>query len=141
MKTSVKIALAVVFVVAVGGILAALYLYNLKPKDLQKVNPDYVITSIDLQKSFEEDEKGSSTKYINKVVEVDGEIIEIIGTEKRSFNVTLQTGSEFSKVICTFPDIPNSDVFNLGVQITIRGVCSGFLSDVLLNNCAVITKN
>lgn len=140
MKTSVKIALAVVFVLAVGGILAALYLYNLKPKDLQNVSPDYVITPSDLQKAFEEDEKGSSAKYINKVVEVSGEIIEIIGAEKKSFNVTLQTGSDFSKVICTFPDIPNPDVFILGKQITVRGVCSGFLSDVLLNNCAVIKE-
>ena len=74
MKTPVKIALAVVFIVAVGGILAALYLYNLKPKDLQKVKPDFIITSTALQKAFEEDEKGSSAKYINKIIEVSGEI-------------------------------------------------------------------
>jgi hypothetical protein len=140
MKTPVKIALAIVFVIAVGGILAALYLYNLKPKDLQKVKPDITITSSDLQKAFEENENNASKTYINKVVEVSGEVITIVGSEKNTWNVTLQTGSDFAKVICTFPSIPNPDVFTLGKQITVRGVCSGVLSDVLMNNCVVVTK-
>ena len=140
MKTPVKIALAIVFVIAVGGILAALYLYNLKPKDLQKVKPEFTVTSFDLQKAFEENEANASKKYINKVVEVSGEIISITGLEKNSWNVTLQTGSDFAKVICTFPVVPNPDVFTLGKQIAVRGVCSGVLSDVLLNNCVVIIQ-
>jgi len=140
MKTPVKIALAVVFVVAVGGILAALYLYNLKPKDLQKVKPEFTITSTELQKAFEENEANASKTYINKVVEVTGEVISIVGSEKNSWNVTLQTGSDFAKVICTFPAVSNPDVFILGKEITVRGVCSGVLSDVLLNNCVVVNQ-
>ncbi|MBA4322452.1 MAG: hypothetical protein C0408_06490 [Odoribacter sp.] len=137
MKTSVKIALAVVLFIAAGGILAALYLYNLKPKDLRNVNPHFVIGSSDLQKEFEADEKGSSAKYIDKIIEVTGEIITITGGEKSSWNISLQTGSDFSKVTCTFQNIKDPGVFAPGKQITIRGVCSGVLSDVLLNNCAV----
>jgi hypothetical protein len=138
MKTPVKIALAVVFIVAVGGILAALYLYNLKAKDLKKVKPDFVVTSTDFQKAFEENEKNASVKYINKVIEVKGEIIAIEGTDKKTWNVTLQTASDMSKVICTFPKVANPEVFALGKEVTIRGVCSGVLSDILLNNCALI---
>jgi hypothetical protein len=140
MKTPVKIALFVVFFIAVGGILAALYFYNLKPKDLQKVKPDYIITSADLEKAFETDEKAASAKYINKVVEVTGEVIAIEGKENKSWNVTFQTGSDFSKVICTLPLVADPGVFVLGKECTIRGECSGFLSDVLLNNCVVITN-
>ena len=62
------VAVAVVFVVAVGGILAALYLYNLKPKDLQKVKPEFTITSADLQKAFEENEATASKTYINGIL-------------------------------------------------------------------------
>ena len=138
MKTPVKIALAVVFIVAVGGILAALYLYNLKPKDLQKVKPDFIITSTALQKAFEEDEKGSSAKYINKIIEVSGEIESVKPGEKNTFSITLKTGSDYSSVICTFPVIPETTILKTGNRITLRGECSGFLMDVLLNNCAVI---
>ena len=138
MKTPVKIALAIVFVLAVAGIGTALYLYNLKPKDLLNVKPDYVITSTDLLKAFEADEVASSAKYINKVVEVSGEIIGIEGVEKKSWNISLQTGSDLSKVICTFPVVADPEIFNLGREITVRGECSGFLMDVLLNNCVII---
>jgi hypothetical protein len=141
MKTYVKIALFVIFFIAVAGILAALYLYNLKPKDLQKVKPDFVVTATDLQKAFEDDEKASSLKYINRIVEVSGEIINIESGEKFSLNITLQTGNDFSKVTCTFHDVKDPGVFTLGKQIIIRGICSGILSDVLLNNCAIIQSS
>jgi hypothetical protein len=137
MKTPVKIALAVVFFLAVAGIGAALYLYNLKPKNLQKVKPDFILTANDLQKAFDTEEVASSAKYINKIIEVSGEIISVKPGEKNSINISLRTGSDLSSVICTFP---NSDTtfFKTGNQITLRGVCSGFLMDVLLNNCALI---
>jgi hypothetical protein len=140
MKTSVKIALLVVVFVAFGGILAALYMYNLKPKDLQKEKPHFVITAAEFQKAFEENEKASSEKYINKIIEISGEIITIEAATNSSWNITLQTASDFSKVLCTFPAIRDSSVFVAGKQVTLRGVCSGFLSDVLLNNCAVISS-
>ena len=140
MKLYVKIALGVVLLFAVAGIGIALYYYNLKPQDLQKVKADFIITSSDLQKEFETDETGSSKKYISKVLEVTGEVISIEGKEKGSWNVTLQTGSDFSKIICTFPSVSDTAVFELGKNITVRGECSGFLMDVLLNNCAVLSS-
>jgi hypothetical protein len=140
MKPSVKIALFVVFFVALGGIFAALYLYNLKPKDLQKVKPHFVLTAIDFQKAFEENEKVSSEKIINKIIDVSWELANIEAGEKSSWNISLQTGSDFSKVTCTFHNVPDTAVFFQRKQITIRGVCSGILSDVLLNNCAVIQE-
>jgi hypothetical protein len=138
MKTSVKIALFVVFFLAVGGILAALYLYNLKAKDLHKVNPDFVISSSEFQKAFEADEKASSAKYINKIIDVSGEIGSVKRGEKNTMNVSLKTGSDLSSIICTFPIVPDTTSLKIGNQIIIRGECSGFLMDVLLNNCVVV---
>jgi hypothetical protein len=148
MKPYVKIALFVVFFIALGGILAALYLYNLKPKNLQKAKPDFVITATGFQKAFEENEKASSEKYINKIIEVTGEIASVKPGEKSTLNISLKTGSDFSSVICTFPLVSDTTLFKTGNQITLRGVCSGFLAtailssmDVFLNNCAVINTS
>ena len=138
MKTSIKIALLVVFFLAVAGIGYALYLYTLKPKDLQKVKPDFVITAIDLQKAFETDEKASSAKYINKIIETGGEIVSVKPGEKNVLSISLRTGSDFSNVICTFPAPSDTTLFKKGNQITLRGECSGFLMDVLLNNCVAV---
>jgi len=138
MKTYVKIALFFVSFIALAGILAALYMYNLKHTDMAKAKPDFIITATLLQKEFEDNETAASAKYTNKIIEVTGIIASIKPAENNVINITLKTGSDFSSVICTFPAIANPSELMPGNDITLRGECSGFLMDVLLNNCAVI---
>jgi hypothetical protein len=139
MKTSYKIVLVAVSAVAIAGVLFGLYMYNLKPQDLQKVKPDFIVTAPDLLKAFESDENAATAKYVNKVVEVSGTIQSVKPGENNALTISLNTGSDLSAVICTLQG--NSEPTNLGTgeQITIRGKCSGFLMDVLLNNCVVVT--
>ena len=138
MKTYVKIALAVVSLIAIGGILAALYLYNLKPSDMSKSKPDFVISATLLQKEFDDNEKDASAKYINKVVEVSGKISSVKPGENNITSITLETESPLSSVICTVAAGTDVSKLTEGNEITIRGECSGFLMDVLLNNCSII---
>jgi hypothetical protein len=140
MKTYTKIALFVVSFVALSVILAALYYYNLKQTDMSKAKPDFVLSSTVLLKAFEDNETEASTKYINKILEVTGTISLIEKAKDNILNVSLSAGSDHSSVICTFPAITDMSLFTSGAEITLRGECSGYLMDVLLNNCAVIKK-
>ena len=134
----IKIALFVVTFIAISGIMAALYLYNLKHTDMAKAKPDFVITASVLQKEFEDNETTASPRYINKILEVTGTIASVKPAENNVLNISLVTGSDLSSVICTFNAIADPSIFKKGDEITLRGECSGFLMDVLLNNCAVI---
>lgn len=138
MKAYVKVTLFFVAFIALAGILAALYMYNLKHTDMAKAKPDYVITATLLQKEFEDNETTASAKYTNKIIEVTGIIASIKPADNNVINITLTTGSDFSSVICTFPAVADPSELKSGSEITLRGECSGFLMDVLLNNCAVI---
>jgi hypothetical protein len=138
MKTYVKITLFFVSFIALSAILAALYMYNLKHTDMAKAKPDFVITASLLQKEFEDDETAASTKYINKILEVTGMIASVKPAGNNVLSISLVTGSDLSSVICTFPAIADTSKFSTGDEIALRGECSGFLMDVLLNNCAVI---
>ena len=140
MKTSYKITLFVIFFIALTGILAALYFYNLQHKNLQKVKPDFVITATDLLKAFEDDENAATRQYLEKVVEVSGIIQSVKSGENNTLSLSLKTDSDLSSVICTFQGNPDPSEFSIGEQITLRGECSGFLMDVLLNNCALISE-
>jgi hypothetical protein len=140
MKTYVKIALFLVTFIALSAILAALYFYNLKHTDMAKAKPDFVITASLLQKAFAVDETAASARYINKIVEVTGKIASIKPAENNVLNISLVTEDDLSSVICTFSSIADPTKFVEGTEIIIRGECSGFLMDVLLNNCAVIVK-
>ena len=138
MKTYVKIALGFVVFIALAGILAALYMFNLKHTDMAKARPDFKITSTILQKAFEDDETAASKFYINKILEVTGKIASVKPAENKFISICLVTGSDLSSVICTFPAISDPSMLCVGEEITLRGECSGFLMDVLLNNCALI---
>jgi hypothetical protein len=138
MKTYVKVALFFVTFIAIAAILGALYLYNLKATDMSKAKPDFIVTASALQKAFEDDETKASVTYINKIVEVTGKISSVKPAENKTVSISLVTESDLSSVICTFPAVNDPSVFRTGDQITLRGECSGFLMDVLLNNCAII---
>jgi hypothetical protein len=140
MKLYVKIALFAVVFFAIGAILVALTLYFKKHTDLAKAKPDFIITATALQKEFEDNETSASAKYINKVLEVTGDIASITPADSNNFNISLKTGSDMSSVICTFSSSVDPGKFNTGEAITLRGECSGFLMDVLLNNCAPVEK-
>jgi hypothetical protein len=140
MKSFIKIALGVVLLIAIAGIGAGLYYYNLKPKDLSGAKPDFILTSTLLRKAFEDNETAATAKYVGKVIEVTGEIVSAKPGENNSMSISLRTGSEMSTVICTFPPVNKPGVLATGTSVTIRGVCSGYLMDVLLNNCAIARK-
>ena len=137
MKTPVKIVLAIVLFVILAGIVVAFYLYNLKPKDLNRARPDYTLTASDLLKYFEENESVATAKYVNKIVEVSGEISSVKPGENNSLNISLKTDNANSSVICTLAKAADPSAFKAGSRISVRGVCSGYLLDVLLNNCTI----
>ena len=138
MKTSIKIALFVVFFIALGGILMGLYMFNKQHKDLSKAKPDFTLTATALQKAFEENETAATAKYVNKIIEVSGTIGSVRAGEGNVPNISLKTGSDLSAVLCTLPAGTDPLGFTEGKQVIIRGECSGFLMDVLLNNCILI---
>jgi hypothetical protein len=138
MKTYVKIALGIVLFIAIGSILVALKMYNKKHTDTSKAKPDFVVTATALQKEFEDNETAASAKYINKIVEVTGTVVSVKPAENNSLNITLSTGSDMSSVICTFISLADPSIIKSGDKATVRGECSGFLMDVLLNNCSLI---
>jgi hypothetical protein len=138
MKPYVKVALFVVLFIAISAILAALIMYNKKHTDTARAKPDFVLTATSLQKEFEDNETTASARYINKILEVSGTIASVTQADSSNLNVSLKTGNDMSSVICTFHSRTDDPKFNEGDEITLRGECSGFLMDVLLNNCAAV---
>lgn len=138
MNSTIKIALFVVFIIALSGIMWGIYIYNKTSDGLQDERPDYVLNAVELQKQFREDENLASGMYINKVIEVSGIIESVRQRENETVSIVLKTGNDISKVICTLATQESTKLPGPGNEITLRGECSGFLMDVLLNNCKVI---
>lgn len=139
MRPWYKIGLLTLLIFVLSGICAAVYMYYLEDADSSVLKPDYVISAEELQKAFLDNESSASAKYVNKIVEVKGRVSSIEPGEGKTANISLDTGTEVSEVICTLDSGNIPLQLKTGDMATIRGKCSGYLMDVLLNNCSVIS--
>jgi hypothetical protein len=140
MKPLIRNLLIAAGIFCVIGLLIGLYLFNKKDPNLIKVKPDYIIDVSSLVNEFTQDENSASAKYVDKVLEVKGPVLAIEPTSDSTMNVTLSAENQMTGVICSFRDVTDTSSQNLkqGEIVTIRGVCSGMLMDVLLNNCVMV---
>ena len=138
MKPYLKILLGVVVLFILAGIGSGLYLFTKQHRNIGKAKPDFVIAAVDLQKAFEDNEAAATAKYVKKILEIEGEVESAKTGEKNILSVTIKTGSDMSSVICTFAAETDPAKFTAGSRVTVRGECSGFLMDVLMNNCVKI---
>jgi hypothetical protein len=140
MKPFLKITFLAIFLIGGTALMTGVYLFNKTHADLTTMKPDFTITAAALQKEFETDESAASAKYISKVIEVTGPVASLAPGDHENLSISIGTGNPMSAIICTLakPDDPSK--YREGQEITVRGECSGFLMDVLLNNCAVVKK-
>jgi len=139
MKATTRNILIAALVVVFIGLLTGLYLFNKKAPDLNRVKPDHVMTASALYSDFEADEASATQKYVDKVIQVTGIITAVEANADSSINITL-AGGDFGGVICTIKGVIDPAVMNLsaGTEDVIKGICSGMLMDVLLNNCVIV---
>ena len=98
-----------------------------------------VVGAKDIVKEFQTNESASNTKYLNKVAEISGEVIEAKKDQTGKPTVTLKSDDSFSNVFVTLRGDKQLEVKG-GATITIRGVVTGFLSDVVINDGIVVKQ-
>jgi hypothetical protein len=138
MKKSVKVFILFVSIIIITSGSVGLIMLKKTHADLSKVDPDYILSANELFKEFDNDEVSSGEKYINKILEITGEVSSIDRSNEGTISIILKTGSPFAGIICTFQEIPDGFDINEGAMLTIRGECSGMLMDILMNNCALL---
>ncbi len=98
-----------------------------------------VVSAKDIVKEFQTNESASNTKYLNKVAEISGEVLEAKKDQTGKPTVTLKSDDSFSNVFVTLRGDKQLEVKG-GATITIRGVVTGFLSDVVINDGIVVKQ-
>jgi hypothetical protein len=127
----------------IGGILffaiAGVLGYSLINKPHRSVADEIGIevSSSDLFLQFETNEEAGNTKFLDKAILVSGEVAEIVTNQEGKTVVILATDNPLFGVSCTMEG--SSDGVQIGSSVTIKGICVGYLSDVVINR-AIITK-
>lgn len=119
-------------VVILAGLL--LFLYNKPSRNVvrEKAIP---VTATELYQKFTSNELQANQVYLNKVLQVSGQVLEVKHTQNAGKVVVLNTGDPLFGVACS---LDNAQILESAVKpgekIIVKGVCTGYLSDVVLTH-------
>jgi hypothetical protein len=120
-----------------GGV--GYYMWNKPHAEIGK--PNFTITATDLAAEFATDEAKATAKYVGTmdkmiVVQVSGTIASV-EKDSASTSVALETGDPINGVSCVLDKFTKQVTtdFKVGDAITLKGICTGKLSDVVIDRC------
>lgn len=122
-----------------SGIGIAYYQFTKTYTDTDDLKTEASLSSTELYLEFSSDEISAAEKYVGKIIEVSGEIAAIEKGSAGEQNILLAADGQIFGVSCNVEQNIAHLSLEKGQSITIKGECSGFLSDVILIRC--ILKN
>ena len=124
-----KLLLVAILLAVIGGSVGY-YMYN-KPVDkMASLTVSETVTAEKLFQDYEGDEDSANQKYLDKVVVVSGEVVKTSKDGDKA-TIALDTGDLLANIMCQMED-KNVDLPEDGSQVSIKGLCTGYLTDVVL---------
>ncbi len=127
---------AFIILVVVGGAVAY-YQYNKPVASIENKKPDVTLTANELLSAFEENEAAANQQYGEKIVQVRGRVSEVVSVEA-GHKIFIETENPMSGVICEMEEGQEVSTIKPGDEVTIKGRCTGFLSDVVLVQASLV---
>lgn len=140
MSGFIKKAFYVLAALVLAFIIGWFIFLNIPKASSEGKTADVQISVDELYTAFESDEAAANDQYIGKIVEVTGTITEITADEQGAPVVLLASGSGMGGVLVTLEKDQKEkiDQQEVGGPITLKGVCTGMLMEVVLNKGVVV---
>ena len=122
--------LVVLVVLIIAALSYAYYVWNKPARDVTK-EQGIRVTAIAIFDSFTNNEAAANAAFLNKAIEVTGKVTDVKKNQAGETVVYLQSSDPMFGVNCTFKQDP--DTITKGSTITFKGICTGYLSDVVIN--------
>jgi len=137
MSTKNKIIIVIVFIAAIA-FSAYYYIFIYSSQNHRQVQSEtaIAITSDSLVAKYQADEKLANSLYLNKAVVVTGVILSIDKNQEGKTTLVIGRSDSFSNVSVTMSS-DASIAQKVGESITIKGLCTGALSDVVITDGVV----
>jgi len=137
MKRKVKIILGIIGLIFIAAVGYGVYIWNEPPRNVANER-GIEITATAIFDSFSQSETRANELYLNKAIQVTGEITDVKKNQAGQVVVYLKSDDPIFGVNCTFKDDPGP--LQKSTTITFKGVCTGFLSDVIINQGIIVKK-
>jgi hypothetical protein len=131
------IIIAIVALIFIGGYL---YIRYMPDKSITKQAVNFSLTAYNLAEEYENNPSASDRKFIDRLIEVKGTISEISTDQNNSVVFILHDNGSSTGVLCTLNEKETKKVkrYKIGDTITLKGICSGMLFEVVLNKCLIV---
>jgi hypothetical protein len=99
------------------------------------------VLATDLYAAFQMDEVAATKQFVGateQVIEVSGTIRSIDRAGDGISNVVLATDDDMAGVVCEFNSADLPKEWAEGASVTLRGICTGMLMDVVLVRCVAV---
>lgn len=128
-----------ILIFAIIGAFIAYKMYNKPHVNIVKTTADFTVSANKILNDFTLDENAANIKYLEKIIEVKG-VITDVKTENKKGIITLKTNDDFGSVLCHLNDADTikANTLTVGNSIVLKGICTGFLMDVILVKCKII---
>ena len=137
MSTKNKIIIAIALIAAIAfGVYYYVFVYSSQHRRQVQSETGIVITSDSLVAKYQVDEKLANSLYLNKAVVVTGVLLSIDKNQEGKTTLVIGRSDSFSNVSVTM--ISTAPITQkVGESITIKGLCTGALSDVVITDGVV----
>lgn len=123
--------------VAALCLVVAFYWYNKPRQNVTREAADFSLGAVQLYEAYNADESTADRKFLNKVIEVKGTVEEVTISGNDAVVMLQPQGGGIS---CRFSPAGALDTTRIktGMEITVKGKCTGFNIDVNLTDCIII---
>jgi len=140
----IKYAVILVLVVIVVGAGIGLKMFFKPHADVNKLDAEFKLEAGKLLDEFQKEENASTTKYSEKVLEINGKLVaknklpngtNLLILEDEMAGISCQLDSSWSAA--------NQAVIQAlvtGNPVTVKGVCKGYLMEIKVSPAVVVTK-
>ena len=134
MSTKNKIITAVALIAAIAfSVYYYIFIYSSNNHRQVQSETGIVITADSLVAKYQADEKLANSLYLNKAVVVTGNLLSIDKNQEGKTTLVIGRSDSFSNVSITMSsNLPIAQ--KVGESITIKGLCTGALSDVVITD-------
>ena len=116
-------------------------MWNKPHRDVVDAKADVTLEATALFNQFSTDEAAANSQYLDKIVQVCGTVAQV-SNENNVVTIQLEAGDLLGGVLCELDNLSEHarTDFQVGEKVCFKGICTGYLTDVVLNRCTEVIK-
>ena len=141
MKTWLKVFLGLAVTGIIAAILVYVFVYNKSHPDYETLKADFTVTAQQLFDEFKADNVTAGQKYNGKMVEISGPLTRMEISDSLTTAIFVFQQGDFGDEGVRCSMLPKftgtAQHLQAGNLVTIKGYCTGFTGDVVMEQCSI----